>query len=1431
GGTVGLTTPVLDNRGTVSGRQVRLQAGQLSNRGTLSADAGLAVQATRVDNGGSLLSGGGLTLAAGQTVNGGVLSGGAVTLSGDLLWNGGVLQGRQSVGVNVLTGFSQTADGALTSGGTVTLSSGALETAGALSAQGLHLQAGQWRNTGTVSLGGDGQLTLDALDNRGILLSSGTWDITGGRLGNSGTLQGSGLALRGDTLDNSGTLLGVDALTLTLTADGALTNGGTGRLLTQGAAVLRAATVTNDGEWQAGSLQLTGDSLRNGGRIQSDGDLVVTLADRDPPGTALRAVQPLVPDEQAARSGRLSNTGTLVSGGDSRITGRQLENQGTLAADGTLWLTADDTTNGGRLESRTLQLVGNQLSNGGTLLAEQGGVLSLTGALTVEQPGRLLSNGDWRVQAGAVNSQGSWQGNNLWLTADGLTLGGTLLAANDVTLTLTQGYDGGAGSRVVGNGGVTVTADTLTQQGELGGERLHLTTGTLTNGGRLVGLSHLDVTSRGALTNTADGALLGNGVTGITAAALDNAGVLQGDALTLQAGTVDNRGRIQGTAALTLDGVSRYTGTDGSQLLSGGTATLGIDNADNAGLWQAGALRFTGTTLTNSGTLYGRGGLTLDAARLTNRGQMGTQGEATLRGRQFDNGGTLTALGGFTAQYGDSVTNQRDGQLLSGGTGYLTTGTLDNQGLWQSDRLDLTADTLHNAGTLLGVTDSAVQLSGDYRGEVGSRLLGDGGVSLRAAAVSNGGQIQGRNGLTVQGGSLLSNLSGGQLLSGGALTLNAAHLTNAGWVQGTDLTLGTAQLDNTGTLQTPNGLTLHLPQWSNSGTVQAGQLDITTDGQLDNRGTLLGLTRLALQAAGITNGAGARLYSAGDLQLRTGTLAQHGQLAALGNLRADIGNPFTLTQTLAAGGQLTLNVTGDLVQAGTLQGNGVTVSSTGTLTQQGRIVAGTGTSTLSAAAINQTASGSVQGGGPLSLLATGGITNRGFVGTAGDLLVQAGGLIDNSSLLYGGGNLWLLSDALINRFGNILAGNSLWIQRDAAGNASSSVLNSSGTIETQRGDITVRTGTLTNQREGLTVTEGESKTEAVPDWVGGERVEVPLTWFKEGELGIAEFYTGCLRGGKASGANCEYSAGYLLAPFSSAAIQKVPLESKSISVSAQGGEARINSANDALITSSVLTNEASAIYARNNIVLSGNSLNNTTYQAGDLKRYLTYRYDSVEFVYGTWSWINDFANDDQSAYVWGGSSPITKQLDLADKFEIQNKHYSINYKPVGEPTSELINGQTYAATIQAGGAITANFTQNISNTSLQPGSGGFIPAIATPTLQGVSAPGAVSAQAERGLTGGTAVSGSALPGSGNDVALAGQAGGLTADYRAVTRDNAAASGGTAGQARDDLQAALAALGSPSLSDYPLPTGQNGLFVADTSSDSRYLIRSNPTLSQ
>ncbi|WP_263062899.1 hemagglutinin repeat-containing protein [Dickeya dadantii] len=1530
---------VLTNTGTLAANgDTTLTPGGLDNRGAVSVRGDLTVTGTDLDNAGQLAARGALTLTGSYAGAGSLYSDAALTLRGTTLANdGGRWQGH-----TVAIGGGQ-----LTNTGTVTgldaltvTTTGTLTNHGRLEGQTLSLTADALDNDGTL-LGVDA-LTLAIAgtarnQTSGQWLSNGESRLTAAMLDNQGRWQGDRLHATAGTAHNAGQLLGLSALTLT--AGGALTNTATGKLLTQGAALLNAATAENDGEWQAGILLLTADGLRNGGQIHSDGDLAVTLpaTGSDPLRAMLRAVQQLAQDVQAASPGSLTNTGTLTAGGDSRITGRRLDNQGTLAAGGALTLTAGDMTNAGRLDSRTLLLTGDSLDNGGTLLAEQGGVLTLGGGLRVGADGRLLSNGDWQVQAGTVTSLGQWQGNNLLLGAASLDNGGALLGTDAVTLTLSQGYTGGAGSQVLGNGAVTVTADTVTQQGDIGGDRLWLTTGTLTNGGRLVGLSQLDVTSRGQLTNRATGSLLGNGTAGVTAATLDNAGSVQADRLTLTADAVDNGGRVQGTSALTLNGVSRYTGTDGSQLLSGGTATLAIDNADNAGLWQAGELRFRGASLTSRGQITGQDSLTVDAASLTSTGQLTTRGLATLRGQRFDNGGTLTALGGFTARFSDSVTNQGGGQLLSGGTGSLTTGTLDNRGRWQSDRLTLTADTLRNPGTLLGLDDGSIQLTGAYVGEAGSQVGSNGAFSLTAATidqaghlqardvtlratrlrnqgsitgsgqltatldaqlenlagatllggtvwlggatVSNGGQIQGRSGLTVQGGTLLDNQSGGQLLSGGQLTLNATQLTNAGWVQGQDLTLTTAQLDNGGTLQAQSGLTLHLPQWTNRGTVQAGQLDITTDGQLENRGTLLGLTRLALQAASLNNADGARLYSAGELQLRTGQLVQDGQLAALGDLRADIGNPFTFTRTLAAGGQLTLNVTGDLVQAGTLQGHGVTVTSTGTLTQQGRIVAGGGNSLLSAAAISQTESGSIQGGGPLSLRATGDITNRGFVGTAGDLLVQAGGVMENGSLLYGGGDLRLLSSALVNRFGNILAGNSLWIQRDGAGNASSSVLNSSGTIETQRGDITVRTGTLTNQREGLVVTESSSSAADMPSWAGGTEVTIPVSWFKDGELGIGEYIYeyGCRKN------DCSGRTFHVLVPKEEATLQKVVLSDKMVSVSVQGDVAKINAASNIYLNADALLNDASLIYAQHNMLLTGGSLNNKTYQSGALKQYFTYQYAGVDFwAGGIKRTVNLLAEKDQTVYIKLEResrnrnnddsdydyiryySSNNRDTDWVERFNLDNG--SLKFTLAGEPVYERANGQTYAATIQAGGAITASFSQNISNTSLQPGRGGFMPAMATPTLAGVNALTPVGAQADRGLNGGTAgnVSGSALSGAGAGVALAGQAGRLNAGYSTVTRDNSTSSSGsalnpvgipaglgTAGGAPvagasltpvapgalslSDLQAALAQglqqLGSPSLTDYPLPTSQNGLFVADTAGDSRYLIRTNPTLSQ
>ncbi|MGM3187539.1 hemagglutinin repeat-containing protein, partial [Musicola paradisiaca] len=1543
----------LTNEGQLTGiDQFNLSlSGGLTNQGTLSGND-LAVSAADANNTGTILGSNQLGLTIDRTLtNTGSLRGNRLSFAVADVDNraAGTLLGETVYG----SGRSLSNSGGITGTGSLTLQlSGALDNGGTLEGQQLAVTAATLDNRGKL-LGVDA-LTLaitGGARNQGQWLSQGESRLTAATLENSGSWQGDRVTGEAQAIDNAGQILGLSALTLT--SGGRLDNQPAGQLLSAGAAVLQAATVNNQGAWQTGSLTLRANALTNGGQIQSDGDLNLILPTSAAPIMAsLVRVMSLSSPLTTAAYGTFSNIGTVIAGGRGQITARELNNQGTLGSSGDLSLSgqqidnsgnlltnglmtlvAESLGNTGRWQGQTLSVTGNALNNQGTVIANSGAQLQLTGDLASGGGSQWLSNGLWQVRAGAIDHQGVWQGKSLDVTANSLTNSGSLLGVESATLSLAQRYDGGTGSRLLSNGAITLNADAISQFGELGADQLTLTTGALDNAGRIAGLSQLAVSSRSVIANRGDAQLLGNGIATLSAATLDNQGTIQSDNLTLQSDIFTNGGRVQGTSALALNDMSRYIGTQNSLLVSGGAVTAHVTDVNNAGTWQANRLDVTGNTLVNSGLLAGVSGLTLSANGIDNRGQLYSQGAATLTGRQFDNSGTLTALNGFNGRFTDGVLNRATGQLLSNGLGEITTGAMTNQGLWQSQTLQLTSGGLVNSGRMLGVTQAGLQLDGDYQGDVNSQLVSGGAltvnaqqivnpgllqgqtVTLRAGALNNqgrlngtgtldaaldnvlnnlaGGQIgggnvtlhaaqltnqgnivadslglggtdirnqgllQGRDNVTATAGGALVNQAGGQILSNGDTRLTARQVENSGWLQGQLLALNTAQLDNSGTLRAQGNLTLRLPDWTNQGMVQAGELDIGVTGTLNNQGTLLGLTRLALTANRLLNAAGARLYSAGDLQLGTGQLEQNGQLVALGNLRADLWNPTTFTSTLAAGGQLTLNVNGDLVQAGRLQGNGVTVNSTGALTQQGTIVAGGGDSTLSAGGdLYQAESGNVQAGGSLNLLASSALTNRGFIGTASDLLLRAGGLIDNTSLLYSGGDMRLFSDALANRFGNILAGGSLWVQRDDAGNASSSLLNSSGTIETQRGDISVRTGTLTNQREGLTVTESGSTTADIPSWAGGTEIQIPISWFGEGEVGI--YYHESRVGNDSSDIWAEY------APYKEYVVKKIAVSKNTVEVSSQGSIGKINSGRDISINTRELSNVSSSLIANNNIYMTGDNLSNTSYQSGSRGSYLIYKYtqDGIE--------PNGYGED----FV------RSKHVVLEPYI-----HYSLSNDGT---IHEYTPGQSYNATIQAGGSINANFSQNISNTTLQPGSGGFIPAIATPTLTGVAALAGVASQESRGLGSGinaqdsqgvslTGVSTvglagaaantslSALSVNGSDVVapstgtiqaqsvgLSGngaQPSGIEAPTIGVSTTPLATSGnnlalsataGADGHVATPLMGAsltaltqsisreLQQLGTQTTTDYPLPTSSNGLFVVDTGG--RYLIRSNPKLS-
>jgi filamentous hemagglutinin len=165
---------------------------------------------------------------------------------------------------------------------------------------------------------------------------------------------------------------------------------------------------------------------------------------------------------------------------------------------------------------------------------------------------------------------------------------------------------------------------------------------------------------------------------------------------------------------------------------------------------------------------------------------------------------------------------------------------------------------------------------------------------------------------------------------------------------------------------------------------------------------------------------------------------------------------------VAAGRTLTISSGGDIDNRSVLQGQAVNLNAGGQLSNNGQITTGGGTSTLSGSSVALNAAGAVQGGGDITVASRSNITVDGFTGTRGSLTLSAPGSIVNTALLYAANNLALFADSITNQRGDIMAGNNLWMQRDAAGNANSQVVNTSGNIETQNGDIGIRTGHLLN---------------------------------------------------------------------------------------------------------------------------------------------------------------------------------------------------------------------------------------------------------------------------------------------------------------------------------------------------------------------------------
>ena len=1305
---------------TVTGTDVSLSGdnkagGNLSVTGT----TGLTLNQSRLVTDKNLV-----LSSSGQIVqNGGELTAGqnAMLSAQHLNQTSGTVNAAENV--TLTTTDDTTLKGRSVAGKTLTVSSGSLNNGGTLVAgRDATVKTGTFSNTGTVQ--GNGlKVTATDLTSTGSIKSGSTLDISARNATLSGDAGAKDIALVtvSGTLENRGRLVSDDVLTLSATQ---INNSGTlsgakelvasaDTLTTteksvthsDGNLMLNSASSTLAGETSAGgTVSVKGNSLKTTATAQTQGNSVsVDVQNAQLDGTqAARDILTLNASEKLTHSGKssapslslsapeLTSSGVLV-GSALNTQSQTLTNSGLLQGEASLTVNTqrlDNQQNGTLYSAADLTLDIPDIRNSGLITGDNGLMLN---AVSLSNPGKIIADtlsvrattldGDGLLQgtgalalAGDTLSQGS---NGRWLTADDLSLRGKTLN----TAGTTQGQN------------ITVQADRWANSGSVlaTGNLTASATGQLTSTGDI--MSQGDTTLNAATMDNR-GSLLSAGTLSLDGNSLDNSGTVQGNHVTLHHSNTDNSGTVTGLSGLTLHSADGLTNS--GALLSQNSLTLSAGDVTNSGRIQGRNITLDASSLTSSGAVQSALdlALTLSGDVIAATGSKITAlGDARLIGKVLGNQGLISAK--TLEVNGDSLSNsgeisgvnslnvtlsgnlQQHGKMLTGGALNVNARDISNSGQLQGADNRITASSLTNSGRVQGDSGLTLTLLNALNNQTSGVLLSQNAFVLTAPVLTNNGTIQGNGKTTLSAVTQAHN--SGKILSGGDLTFTTPDYSGSGWLQATDLLLNVAKLAGNGTVMAANQATLTGNSLTNGGLFQAAQLNVNTQ-TITNSGTLLGNQGLTIKGNNLNN-AGGKVFSGGDMLAEMVSLSGAGQLVALGNLTLKLTRGLTAQGVIAANKQLSVSSQGDITNGATLQGNGITLNAAGRLTNNGQLTAGNGTTALSGSGIAMNASGSLQAGGDVSLTSWGDITLDGFTGTTGSLVLTAAGAVINTALLYAGNNLSLFASTIRNHHGDMLAGDSLVMQKDVSGAANAEVINTSGNIETIRGDITIRTGHLLNQREGINETKSYIPVEnvAVPD--GANSVSVRVGDLGEDGWGYyVKSWSGTAGGGFEAWA----------VPTEKGATRKFLTGTTRVDVGATGGDARISAGNNLLIDADKLDNTGSHLLASKFVSLSGSQLNNQSFFGYTQDEYNVYRY------YGKLAMI---PNDGHLQYGDASADDrVTFTLSGAPEYVIRD------------------TGQALRAVIQAGKNVTAVFSSDISNTSTTSNAGRITNTLAAPEI-------------------------------------------------------------------------------------------------------------------
>ncbi len=754
-----------------------------------------------------------------------------------------------------------------------------------------------------------------------------------------------------------------------------------------------------------------------------------------------------------------------------------------------------------------------------------------------------------------------------------------------------------------------------------------------------------------------------SGAVDIKAASLETTGaVYAGTTLKAQTkGTLKNSKTLAARDSITL--------ASNGQLTNTGIIEAGVnaDNTRNAN----GDVTLDAQHITNTGTVIANRSLTATAQSLDNQGATLSAKQAlnvTAASVDNRNKGRLLSDGAQTLNVNGLLDNSQGGIIDSTGAFTLNGNTLDNSAgsltAGGAITLDLIGDLINRNGKLASVGPLLIQRAAHLDNQ-GGKLASQGLLTVFANSIDNrnAGTLAANDGLALTTSGLLQNSGNGLIHSEkSGVTITAGTLDNNGGriaAKAGDARIDATDFNNgSGALFARDRVHLTGMNVDNGGEIAGNRVDVSLNGALTNRGLIESATALDVQTASLNNSGQMRA-------LGTGGKTRY----AIGGLLNNSGSLETANDQLSLAATRFQNTGGKVLHVGTgvLDLNGISLDDVGgslvtngdltldkanwtnsTAIQAGRLTVNVGT-------LNQTATGKLLG--TRALVGSGqDWTVGGSVASQGSLDLSVGSLLNDHGLIFSGGDMSLKVDRLKNLGAAIYAMGSLRVDRDGLGGLATSIINSSGTIESER-NLILAASTIQNIRTVLTTESGIYSASITP--------------------------TACIEG--VTGGDCD--GGKQNRPF------QITQRDRFIVSDATAGSS-ITSGGNMLLTGGELLNSSSSIAAGGNLTAIVNQLTNVGVVTHDTQ------YDRIftsERERNPEGWYREAAAFTQR-YAAGGDMSGVEAAMAAFIGKMESEQTGLR-----KTTQLSAPDQSYAAVIQAGGSVDVKAQAGIDNSVVRGG--------------------------------------------------------------------------------------------------------------------------------